>query len=141
MSTPSVLIIDDCEDFRQIACHILLDAGYDVWDASCPHDAFALLHRERFDLILCDLHMPFKTGPGGEEFETSYQVGIKTIQELRSVFPETPVIALTSTDSVDLNRIKQSLGDIRALTKPKRGVDLMAIVAQSLEHGAPNTLN
>lgn len=131
MPTQSVLIIDDCENFRLIASHILLDAGLDVWEASCPHNAFELLHKEKFDLILCDLHMPFMNGEGNDEYQTSYQVGILTINELRQLFPTTPVFALTSTDSEDLERIRSSLRGIRAFTKPSSKDELFAIVQQA----------
>ena len=141
MPIPTVLIIDDSDDFRQMASGLLLDAGFDVWDASCPHDAFSLLHRERFDLILCDLHMPFMNGPEGAEYETSCRVGINTIRELKGLFPDIPVIALTSTDPLDLDRMNCSLGDIKALAKPMRCKDLMTIVRSSIEHGAPGALN
>ena len=141
MTIPSVLIIDDSDDYRLTVCNLLLDAGYDVWDACCPHDAFLLLHREQFDLIICDLHMPFMTGEHGDEFETSYQVGIKTIHELKGLFPNTPIIGLTNTDQQDLQRIRRTLGDIKAFTKPIRNSELMAIVEGSIEHGPQSMQN
>ncbi len=137
MPIPSVLIIDDCDEYREVVCDLLLDAGYDVWDASCSHDAFSIVRREQFDLIICDLHMPFMNGSEGEDFQTSYQVGIGTIKELKGVFPNTLIIGLTSTDPSDLKRIRKSIGDIEVFTKPARNQELMAIVENLLDRDSP----
>ena len=128
MTTQSILIIDDCDNFRLIASHMLLDAGYLVDEASCPHDAFELIKKEKYDLILCDLHMPFMNGCQGKDFQTSYQVGIMTINELQGLFPRTPVIALTATEPSDLQRIKSALKGISAFTKPSNRKELFEIV-------------
>lgn len=130
MTTQSILIIDDCENFRLIASHMLLDAGYVVEEASCPHDAFALIRkRSKFDLLyVYSLHMPFMNGGEGKDFQTSYQVGIMTINELQGLFPNTPVIALTATDPSDLERIKSALKGISTFTKPSNRKELFAIV-------------
>ncbi len=128
MSVQSILIIDDCENFRLVASSILLDAGYVVLDAACPDDAFKLLMKEKFDLILCDLHMPFTIGEDQDDFQTSYQVGIMTIRELQGLFPKIPVLALTATDPSDLTRIKSALKGIRAFTKPTSKEEIFAIL-------------
>lgn len=131
MTTQSILIIDDCEQFRLVASNLLLDAGYVVEDVSCPHDAFELIRKEHFDLILCDLHMPFINGEANRDFQTSYQVGIMTIKELQGLFPATPIIALTSTEPVDLARIKSALKGITAFTKPSSKKELFSIVEKA----------
>ena len=141
MSTRTILLIDDSEDFRLIAGNLLLDEGYDVWEAPCPHDAFALLKREHFDLILCDLHMPFMTGPEGADYETSYRVGINTIRELQGLFPETPVVAITSTDPSSLSNIREVLQGIPTFSKPKKRAELMTIVEASLDPAFMQTAN
>ena len=133
MTTQTILIIDDCENFRLVASSILLDAGYVVEEASCPHDAFKLIQKEKFDLILCDLHMPFINGEDNNEFQTSYQVGIMTINELQGLFPNTPVVALTSTDPIDLSRIKSALKGITTLSKPSNKQELFEIVEMAQE--------
>jgi CheY-like chemotaxis protein len=131
MNNKSILIIDDCENFRMVASNILLDAGYIVEAAACPYDAFELIRKEDFDIILCDLHMPFTYGEDADEFQTSYQVGIMTIRELQGLYPDKPVIALSATDPDDLSRIKGSLKGINAFSKPQNKRELFAIVAQA----------
>lgn len=138
MNTLSILIIDDCDNFRMVASHILLDAGHVVEQANCAHDAFDLIRKEKFDIIFCDLHMPFINGEKNEEFQTSYQVGIMTINALQDLFPNTPVLALTSTPPVDLARIKSALKGINAYSKPTSKDELFKIVdyaREIAEHG------
>ena len=133
MTTQTILIIDDCENFRLTASCLLLDAGYIVEEASCPHDAFKLIKREKYDLILCDLHMPFINGEENRDFQTSYQVGIMTINELQGLFPNTPVVALTATDPIDLSRIKSALKGITTYSKPSNKQELFDIVERAQE--------
>jgi CheY-like chemotaxis protein len=128
MTTQSILIIDDCDNFRLVATNILLDAGYVVQEARCPHDAFELIRKEKFDMIFCDLHMPFTYGEEQADFQISYQVGIMTINELQGLFPDIPVVALTSTHKDDLSRIKSALKGISTFSKPTTKRELFQIV-------------
>lgn len=137
----TILLIDDSDDFRDIASGILLHAEYDVIDASCPDEAFKILTKERVDLIVCDLHMPFTNDARQREFETSYQVGIKTIQELAGVFPQMPIVALTSTHPSDLRRISHTLGNIPTYCKPDCAKKLLELVEQSFEIPSVERMN
>lgn len=128
----TVLVIDDNQEFRETICSILLDADFDVYDVSCPDDAFTLLKEERVDIIICDLHMPFTTGPQQDEFETSYRVGIRTIQELAWVFPNLPIIAVTAAMPIDIPRLRAKLDGVPCLAKPCKSYEILAAVAASL---------
>jgi len=133
MATGTLLIIDDSDDFRETASELLSAAGYVAFEARCPEDAFELLRGVgRFDLIICDLHMPFIVGALQHEFVTAYQVGIKTIEELMWVFPDVPVIGLTGTAPLDLLRIKNAIKHLRVYSKPSAHGELLRIVEQSL---------
>ena len=129
----TILLIDDNQSFREIMTTVLLAADYDVLEAACPDDAFQLLEKEQVDLILCDLHMPFTMGPRYAEFEHSYNVGVKTIQELSVVYPRLPIIAMTSTDPSDLSKITRTLENIPTFTKPNTTNELLAIVEQCFD--------
>ncbi len=118
MTIESILLIDDCDTFREIATAHLTDLGYIVWDARCPHDAWPLLDQASFDLILCDLHMPFMTGKRQIEFQTSYQVGLMTIKELIGLFPEIPVIGITDISLTELFKIRMQLKGVQVVNKP-----------------------
>jgi CheY-like chemotaxis protein len=128
----SVLIIDDSDEFRSTLSFILLDHDYDVWEATCPDEAYKLLKEEQFDLILCDVHMPFTFNEHFHEYPYSFEVGIKTIQELGWVFPDKPIIAMSAAAPSDLERIKKELGDLPLLSKPFPPQELLAVVEESL---------
>ena len=124
----SVLLIDDNEDFRETCRWLLMDAGYDFWDAPSPQDAWPMLSSEKFDLIVCDLHMPFTSGPSQDEYVTSYEVGVRTIRELADIYPDTPIVALSATAPCDLKRLARYLDPIPAFSKPERPQDLLDLL-------------
>ena len=139
--TKTLLIIDDNEDFRLIASSLLLDAGYDVWEASCPKSAFSILKTESVDLIICDLHMPFSTDDDKEDFVTeSYEVGVRTVSELVWVFPDIPIVALSAASASDLKKISKYLDPVQAFSKPESTTELLSIVQQSLSVTEPRGL-
>jgi CheY-like chemotaxis protein len=136
----SILIIDDCEEYRETTAHLLLDAGYDVWEASCPKEAFEILHRESFDLIVCDLHMPFATDESKDEFVESYEVGVKTVRELKDIFPEIPVIALSNTPQTNLTRIARFMESVPTYAKPLYTQEYLDLVGLHIENPAASVL-
>ena len=129
----SILIIDDSDDFRETVMTVLDDAGYDVCEASCPKEALRILEQEDFDLILCDLHMPFSDGPDAAEYITSSEVGLRTIQELAAVFPETPIVAISSTPKQYLRRLAKYLDPVPTFPKPIHSQDVLTLVSSLAE--------
>lgn len=124
----SVLIIDDSIDYREITANLLVDQGYDVWEASSPVEAINILKSEKFDLVICDLHMPFTSDDSQEEFVFSYEVGIKTIQELKNIFPNLPIIAMSSTTPIDLKRIARFIDPVPMYSKPTYNERILELV-------------
>jgi two-component system nitrogen regulation response regulator NtrX len=116
--TKTVLIIDDSPDFREAVIDILIDNDFDIYEASCPKDGFEILFREKVDLILCDLNMPFSEDNDKNEFVIGNKVGILTIKELGFAFPDMPIICITAEDSFALAKAAKELGDIPLLSKP-----------------------
>jgi len=131
----SILIIDDCSDYRSTISDILLDANYDVWEAESPDCAFKILKREEMDLIICDLHMPFTVDQRFAEFEFSYRVGLETIKELTWVYPYKPIIAISAAPPSELRRMSLEIGTVPALNKPFPPGELLSLVQCSLEQG------
>jgi CheY-like chemotaxis protein len=126
----SILIIDDSDDFRGTICDILLDAQYDVWDAACPEEAFKVLGREKFDVIVCDLQMPFTMGEDYQNFPFSAEVGVQTIQELSGVFPFTPIIAVSALPSLVLDELHHRIQTVPILGKPFHPSQLVGLIEQ-----------
>ncbi len=131
-TTRSILVIDDNDDFREIIECILLDAEYCVRAVRCPDEAYQVLHEESFDLIICDLNMPFTLGEHRDEYPFSFEVGVKTIQELGWVFPTRPIIAVSAAAPSDIEKLRVDLGDLPVLSKPCAPSELLALVEQSL---------
>lgn len=135
----TVLVIDNDAEFREAFCDVLQGKGIDVVTSDCPDAAYhKLFAMDAPDLIVGDLHMPFTTGPYREEFKTSYEVGVKTLRELAWVFPETPVIALTELEELDMERVRKILSPIPAYRKTadlQRAADLVQSYLTSSQLG------
>lgn len=113
-----ILIIDDNNDFRESAADILSDNHFDVYEATCPKNAFEILLNDEVDLILCDLNMPFTDENAQAEFISGNKVGLETIKELGWAFPKTPIIAISAASSWELVEAAKTLGDIKIIRKP-----------------------
>lgn len=126
----TVLVIDDCDDFRETVRFVLESDDLDVYESDCPDTAFQMLTTmDPPDLILCDLHMPFTTDvERRDDFEVSIEVGVKTVHELAWVYPETPVVAMTSAEQLDITKIRRYLAPIPTYQKPERISELREIL-------------
>ena len=139
-STRSILVIDDNDDFREVIECILLDAEYCVRAVRCPDEAYQVLKEETFDLIICDLNMPFTLGEHRDQYPFSFEVGVKTILELGWVFPTSPIIAVSAAAPSDIDRLRLDLGDLPVLSKTCAPKELLALVEQSLSIQYSNTM-
>ncbi|MFN4894554.1 MAG: response regulator [Pseudomonadota bacterium] len=131
----TVLLIDNDDEYRQALSDELEAQGLEVVASDCPHAAYQeLVGMGTPDIIVGDLHMPFTTGPDRDEYKISYEVGVRTLRELAWVFPETPVIALTALDELDIERARSLLAPIPAYRKTEdlyRAVELVKELALS----------
>jgi two-component system, cell cycle response regulator DivK len=59
---PTVLIVDDFADARDLMTLVLTDAGYDVLTAIDGRDALRVARAEHPDLVLMDILMPVMDG-------------------------------------------------------------------------------
>jgi CheY-like chemotaxis protein len=137
----SVLLIDDHEEFRLIVATILRDAQYDVWEASCPENAFQILDHELPNLIICDLHMPFTTSTEMQNYEYSYHVGVRTIEELQWALPETPIVVMSAAVPADVRQYTAHLPSVVTLPKPVQSKTLLATIEFVLNRQSDVTLH
>lgn len=96
-----ILVIDDSKTFRHILVKYLMDFGYtDIIAVSTAEEAQVIVSQQTINLILCDWHMPGKTGL---EFLKFVRSDLKTAA--------TPFIMLTTeTERANiLEAIKQGL--------------------------------
>jgi len=56
--TPSVLIADDNDGWRDVVGDVLAREGFRTLAATCGEEAIELVRHERLDVLLIDFHMP-----------------------------------------------------------------------------------
>ena len=82
----TVLVVDDDERLRKQVYWALKDS-YSIFQAENRTQTCQLMQSTRVDLVLLDLHLP----PAVDTPEE----GMKTLEEIRTVNPETPVVVIT----------------------------------------------
>jgi CheY-like chemotaxis protein len=126
-----VLVVDDCEEFREVISDFLAEAGYEVTPASDAEAAMDLCDKTRFDLVLCDLVLPCEAQEVLDEESGSAMAGVNVIFRLSKAHPEMPIVAisghLTGSSLQGISRF----GAVRCLSKPFSQEDLLQAV-QSL---------
>jgi CheY-like chemotaxis protein len=78
----TILIVEDDVVIRKSISQTLRQEGYEVDEASDGAQAVELLSERRFDLVISDFVMPRMDG-------------LKVVEQVHSVSPQTPVIFLT----------------------------------------------
>ncbi len=81
MSKIRVLLVDDEVGFTSGMKHVLIQRGFHVDVAADGLTALALIHEERFDVVVLDLKMPGMDG-------------IQVLAETKRFLPDIPVIVL-----------------------------------------------
>ncbi len=104
------MVIDDEESIVELLKEVLASHNLATVGFSEPKKALAALEREKFGVIICDLHMPEMDG-----FEFCAAV--------REKLPHIPLIALTGTNDKGKSLLSKNDGKKRAqpnviLTKP-----------------------
>ncbi len=118
----SILLAEDNPTNRAIAQTILARTGARIVEACDGLEAVAAASRERFDLILMDVHMPNMTG-----LEAA-----RAIRELPAPFGDTPIVALTASAFQEDREQCREAGMNDFLAKPYRGGPLRDIAARAM---------
>jgi CheY-like chemotaxis protein len=118
---PVILLIDDEENFRCVIKQVLVNAGFEVVEASNGAEGIRYFYEKPADMIITDIIMPEKEG-------------IETMLELKNAFPDVKLIAMSGggwygTD-IDFDMAKK-LG-AKTLDKPFALQDLLDVVHQLL---------
>jgi CheY-like chemotaxis protein len=61
-SGPSVLIVDDSSDMRELLREVMAHAGWEAWTAASGERALRLMRERRPDAVIMDLFMPGMSG-------------------------------------------------------------------------------
>jgi CheY-like chemotaxis protein len=116
----TILVIDDDECMRQLLRIHLSNAGYEVVLAEDPIVAARTLLRQRPDLIVADIEMPFMDG-------------LEFLEVLKSDPATAPIPVIFVTCHIEAEPRARQLGADAFLAKPIRADDFLATVARRLE--------
>lgn len=121
---PSVLVVDDEDQLRQLIREILEQAGYQVTEARDGKEAVLQYRIAPADVVIMDILMP-------------EQDGLETTSTLRREFPNVKIIAITGSSEMigilSFLDVAKMLGAHRALQKPFEMQTLLDTVQAELQ--------
>ena len=120
-----ILIVDDDEFMRFAVTHKLREAGYLITSAADGGEAVEQLKKERPDLILLDLMMPYVSGPDFLHLIDTHYPNEKRI----------PVIIISSLDPEELHEAGYKLEGYHFIPKPLVIDELLHWVKHFLGYG------
>ncbi len=106
-----VLIVDDDVILGRIVSRMLRQHGYATKVVTTASEALELVDRERFDVVVSDIHMPEMTG-------------VQLLRRVRARDTLVPVILMTGDPKVETAAEAIEYGAFRYLTKPVPQADL-----------------
>ncbi len=101
----TVLLVDDAKDFIKYMKKRLDARGVLVSTANSGQEALDILNKEQIDVVVLDVLMPGMDG-------------IETLQEIKKIKPEQPVVMLTGHGTVESTAEGMRLGAADFLLKP-----------------------
>lgn len=117
-----ILVIEDDDSVRAVVCRALQRVGHTVYEGVDGGDGFDHAIRHKMDLVITDLVMP-------------NQEGIETIQRLKRLDPDIPIVAMSGVArDGDFSILDDALmiGADYALEKPFDVVTLIDVVDRML---------
>jgi CheY-like chemotaxis protein len=114
-----ILIVDDEEVLRETLAEIFLDSGAIVVTARNGYDAFEIVKKQVFDVVVSDIRMP-----GGN--------GIEFVENINRYITKKPEIFLCTGFSDLTDQQAAQLGVTEVFAKPFNSRDLIASIAQSM---------
>lgn len=89
---PTILLVDDEDQFRSALARQLTVRGYHVLDVNNGEDAIKIVRHENPEVVVLDQKMPKMDG-------------IQTLRELKNIRPEVQIIMLTGHGSIESARL------------------------------------
>lgn len=117
----SILVIDDDEAMRFMLQMKLFQSGFNVTLAASGTHAMQILQTsKKFDLVLCDLKMPMKTG-------------IDVIKYMKDNRIDCPLIIVTGFPEKEKIIAAAQMGVQDVMVKPVRHQDLLKMIRSKLK--------
>jgi len=114
-----IIIIEDQEDLAALYETTLAKAGYAVIKAYTGEEGVAAFQDEGADAVVLDMTLP-------------EMHGLQTLQELRALNPNVPVVVVTGETSEDTRKQCERLGVQAYLSKPAHHNDLLKAIGRAL---------
>jgi CheY-like chemotaxis protein len=123
-SPASILIIEDDPDVLEVMKRALKRNGYDLVGVDDPKSALKLLEEHSFNLIICDMSIP-------------YMDGISFYHELRKRHHELAMRIMFTTGDPSSPKYREFFSNTHSsvLEKPFGLLDLLSMVEDKLEEG------
>lgn len=102
---PSVLVVDDEQDFVETLVKRLERRGFKVTGVGSGHEALRKLGEATFDVVILDVMMPGMDG-------------IETLREIKLAWPRTQVILLSGHGGEEMGMRGMAYGAYAYLLKP-----------------------
>ncbi len=117
--SPSVLVVDDDPEMRELLLDVLRNEGYEVAQAQDGAEAVLALRTRSYDVIVMDKNMP---GPSG----------LDLLPGFRRVSPASRIIMMTAFGDVPSYMEAVEKGAVEFLFKPFRMEEMKAAIAKAL---------
>jgi len=121
-----ILIIDDDRMVRETLKIVLMTAGHEVALANDGKEGISLVGPFQPSLIITDILMPEKEG-------------VETIQDLRQLVPDLPIIAISGggrVGNMSFLKVAQHFGADRAFAKPFEPDEILGAITDLLKTAA-----
>ncbi len=117
--TPSILITDNDQQFRDTILEVLRPTGYRTLEAIDGMEAMQIVQEQEVHVVLLDMHMP-------------RQNGLETLKRLKSFKAMLPCILLSAEMDERIEREARRAQAFEVLRKPVTRIDLTGAIEQAL---------
>ncbi len=119
MSGEPVLCVDDDAQVRGLISRVLVESGLDCVSVGSAEEARRMLGERHFDVVLCDIGLPGRSG-------------LELVEELGQTHPEVATVMVTGRDDPATAATAMRLGAYGYLTKPFEVNQLVIDVTEAL---------
>jgi len=123
-----ILIVDDEAEMRSVLTRSLADGSRECIPAADPYDAMDKLSKNRFSVVMSDVHMPGMSG-------------IELLRHIKSHDPDISVIMITGVRDLSTAVDSLKLGACDYITKPFDVLAIRRAVDRALEQNRLTTEN